>query len=359
MSSYQNRNTSRSLNSNQPYDDSHIYVNIDIDSRTSSVSSENSTLGTANISKSIPIIMQAEHYHLIVDRFEINGRMLPLFIFNPNENYTVRITSGGINYDVNLIHVNNQGLTVSDIGYYYYYNYQDVIDIINTAFVTASGLAGVTAPFFTWDTDSQKFTIFADASTFNRTTGGTDYISFNIPIYRLFPAYSYDYIGAEFYRLRMFDNHNNIFTPSGTTPPYGVPPLPVAEMEFIFLKDQFSVVDKWNPVDSIIFVSNKISLKETFASISNVNQNNSNAGTLAILTDFKLDAVSSGDPRKTLIYNPSIYRLLDLYSSSPINTIDISVYFTDKLTNQLNPIRIFKGDRISIKLLFQKKELYE
>ena len=181
MSSYQSRNTSRSLNSNQPYDDSHIYVNIDIDSRTSSVSSENSTLGTANISKSIPIIMQAEHYHLIVDRFEINGRMLPLFIFNPNENYTVRITSGGINYDVNLIHVNNQGLTVSDIGYYYYYNYQDVIDIINTALVTASGLAGVTAPFFTWDTDSQKFTIFADASTFNRSTGGTDYISFNIP----------------------------------------------------------------------------------------------------------------------------------------------------------------------------------
>jgi hypothetical protein len=352
MSSYQLRNTSRATQSNSAYDDDHIYMNIDIDSSTSSGSTENCTLATANFSKSIPIVMQAEHYHLIVDRFEINGRMLPIFIFNPNKTYTVRIRAGGNNFDTNLIHVNNQGLTSNDIGYYYYYTFQSVLDIINTALATSATAAGVDTPFMTWDTDSQRFTIYATMADYGPLGA---LISFNIPIYRLFPAYDYiTTVGSNFYQLNIKDNFNNTFASSGTVPPYGFPPLP-ANVSYYFLRDQFSVVDKWNPIDSIIFVSNKISLKETFASISTVNQSNTNAGTLAILTDFKLDATNSGDQRKTLIYNPSIYRLLDLYSSSPLSTIDISVYFTDKDSNQLNPIRVFEDDKISIKLLFQKK----
>lgn len=367
MSSYQTRNTRRAPQNDSPYDDQHVYVNIDIDSATGAASTENTTLATANVSKSIPIIMQSSHYHLIVDRFEIDGRMLPLYIFNPLETHTVRLRYLGIDYDVNLIHVNNQGLAPSDIGFYYYYTYQDMVDVINTALASAYALIPgnpAVAPFMTWESTSQRFRIYGAADFYNLAVVNPIEIMFNVPIYKLFPAYSYNNNGDGFYRLNMNDNFNNIFTatlaPGGAVPPYGAPPLPAAApSNYIFLEDQFSVVDKWNPIDSIIFVSNKISLKETFASISNVNQNNTNAGTLAILTDFKLDAINSGDPRKSLIYNPSIYRKLDLYSSSPINTIDISVYFTDKETNQLNPIRVFEGDKISIKLLFEKKEIYK
>lgn len=355
MSSYQQRNTQRASQANAPYDDEHIYINIDINESTGTPSTENSVLATANVSKSVPILMQSSHYHLIVERFEIDGRMLPLFIYNPLQTYTVRIYFDGTNYDTNLIHVNNQGLKPSDIGYYYYYNYQAVLDIINTALNTSATNAGLSSPFITWDTDAQKFIIYASTTEYGEAGA---LISFNIPVYKLFPAYDYIHTnGSSFYQLNIKNNFNNIFSTTGTTPPYGSPPLVTGE--YYFLKDQFSVVDKWNPIDSIIFVSNKVSLKETFASIATINQGNTNAGSLAILTDFKLDASNSGDPRKSLIYNPSIYRFLDLYSSAPINTIDISVYFTDKETNQLNPIRIFKGDKISIKLLFKKKDIFD
>lgn len=367
MSSYQLRNTKRATQSNSAYDDNHIYVNIDINSLTSPPSTENTTLATANVSKSIPIVMQAEHYHMIVDRFELNGRMLPLFIWNPLETYTVRIvTAAGVNFDVDLIYVNYQGLTPLDIGYYYVYTFNHMVDMINNALKTAAVNAAIgSVPWIQWDSEAQRFSIWGSRLEFSQTfVLNAARIGFSTSLYKLFPAWTYDHTpGSDFYLVRFIERYNNVYyynTPAGAAEGLVLSTLPSTTTAYLVMKieDEFSVVDKWNPIDSIIFVSNKISLKETFASINNIDQSNTNAGTLAILTDFKLDVSNSGDQRKTLIYNPQQYRKIDLYSSAPINTIDIAVYFTDKETNQLNPIRIFEGDKISIKLLFEKKEIF-
>lgn len=358
------RNNQRARFSDAPYDDSHIYVNVDIDYNAGYIASEDSSYAQTRLSKSVPIVEQAENYHLIVDRFEINGRMIPLFIWDPTKTYTVRIVdSAGTNFDVNLVYVNNMGLSPSEIGYYYVYTFNHMVDIINTALATAATAANVSVPWVVWDSTSERFRVYGLSSEYDQTAVVNPVrIGFSTEIYKLYPAFTYDHVkGSNFYLIRMYERYNNIVywkDPTGGGAALGIIPtlLPTADDNYIFVEDEFSVVDKWSSIDSILFVSNTISLKETFTTIASSNPDSTNASTLSILTDFKLDGANSGDCRKTLIYNPAQYRLLDLYSSKPITSIDISVFFTDKNSNKLNPIRLFNGDKISIKLLFQKKE---
>jgi hypothetical protein len=61
--------------------------------------------------------------------------------------------------------------------------------------------------------------------------------------------------------------------------------------------------------------------------------------------------------KPTLIYNPTAeYRFFDLYSSTPLKNIEISVFWRST-SGKYIPLLVSSGGSASVKILFQKKKL--
>ena len=74
-----------------------------------------------------------------------------------------------------------------------------------------------------------------------------------------------------------------------------------------------------------------------------------------ILTDFQILTTNGTEARSYAQFFPSgEYRLIDLTGTTPLNNIDIQVYWQDKF-QQLYPLYINPLDSLDMKLLFRKK----
>ena len=125
------------------------------------------------------------------------------------------------------------------------------------------------------------------------------------------------------------------------------------------MKQQAVGTSYWNPAKGLVFTSNAIPVKNTYTQINNQFQDESNATSLGILIDFKLNIDNSLDQRKQLLYVPQQnYRRLDLYGTTPLRTIDIQIYWADLFGN-LYPLRIPRAQEANIKLLFIRKSYIE
>ena len=217
--------------------------------------------------------------------------------------------------------------------------------MVNTALAAsfaaiAAPPAGSAAPYMVWDTDAQKFSLYAQKAFYDLALANPIEIRFNYAVYNQFPflAYSVDNEGS---LLLVRDYNNNTETIGGT--------------DFLFLKQQGIGVERFNPIKSILFISNTIPVKNTFTELNNTQPDNSNASSLGILTDFKLDISNNSlGQRKHLLYVADNYRWLDLYGNTPLRTIDVQVYWAD-LQRKLYRYRIPLGDEGSMKILFRKK----
>jgi hypothetical protein len=146
------------------------------------------------------------------------------------------------------------------------------------------------------------------------------------------------------------------FPSSGTTPNW-----------VIITQDYASTSTLWSPIESIVFTSTLLPLQNEQTAPPNV-LGTGNIGQSAatsqsafspIITDVALDL--SSDPsgyRKMIYYSPvAEYRMADFQNSKQdIRSIDIQVYWKNRLDNQLYPISMFNLSSVSIKVMFRKKE---
>ena len=122
----------------------------------------------------------------------------------------------------------------------------------------------------------------------------------------------------------------------------------------------------WSPVESLVFISNLLPIQNEQTAPPNVygtgNIGNSSATAPSafqpIITDVANDL--SLDPyayRKMIYYAPvAEYRMADFQNSkAEIKTIDIQVYWKNRLNNQLYPLSMYNLSSVSIKVLFRKK----
>ncbi len=338
--------------------DDHIYIDIDINYDPSNITTEASTPSNYKSTKTESIIRNPSEYHLTVDRFVIPGYLLPSMIFNPIHPGTVVLEwSGapGVHSTVDLVYTPHNTLQPWQEGYYYLYDFQHWADMVNTALATAhAGLAGAPGPslppYIVWDTDAQKF-IFYGQKAYYDMSGAHIKVFFNTPIYKLLPfmPYADDYANLPapgvhgYYQLLFKDYKNNTES--------------ISAVDYLAIKQQANGASYWQPVKGLIFISNTIPVKNTYTSLNSNNPQNSNSNSLGILIDFKIDASSALDQRKTLIYVPGQnIRKLDLYGQTPLKTLDIGVYWTD-LDGELHPLRIPSFESVNIKLLFIKKKI--
>jgi hypothetical protein len=121
----------------------------------------------------------------------------------------------------------------------------------------------------------------------------------------------------------------------------------------------------WSPIDSIVFTSNLLPLKNeqnappNSLGSGNLGTNSTSQSAFApIITDIALDL--SADPngyKKMIYYAPAAeYRMASFQNSKvDIRSIDIQVWWKNRLDNQLYPLQMYNLSSVSFKLMFRKK----
>jgi hypothetical protein len=277
--------------------------------------------------------------------------------------------------------------------YYYIYNYQDWITMVNTALYSAHILlvshvrallptdAFVTAtplpqpPFLQIDLTTLTCVLNADAAWYDTNVPtGTASIYFNTRLHQLFAGlptfflgystdtYAFpgtavpDVIGDRNFQIKTNNNnYSNTLSVNnnGTT------------QKYIQAFQEINSVGLWNPVAAIVFTSTTLPIHPTLTSPPKIYNNNSTglvgAGTTNltnILSDFEIAISNTNQYRPELSYAPpGEYRLIDMYSNSNLSKIDLNVYWKDRYGN-LKPLRLQPGCSASVKLLFRHKHFY-
>ena len=261
--------------------------------------------------------------------------------------------------------------------YYYIHSYKSFINMINTTlrslYTSLPLVAGhFNPPYLEWDNTSCVATLYADTYYFDLNGNMNSFtglagrsrkfeIYFNSRLYQLFstlPATYTNATGDLNYRLDIFGDASN-------TSKLPVNDANGNDMYNVALSQEISTVAVWSPIESIVFTSNSLPIHPSLSAIPRVitSGNPSVMGSgqpniLNILTDFQLAVSGSNQFRPEISYVPQgEYRLVDMFSNSNLNRIDLQVYWRDK-TGLLHRILLYPGCSASVKILFRHKGFY-
>lgn len=336
-----------------------------------------------NVTKTLPILDNCSDYYCSVVRFDIPLDDVPLYIVpiipnQPDNNktiYTVGYTFSGIKYAENVQYVpdNNiilpagyQNQSYMKINpYYYVYTYNNLLNSINNTFddlFAISGLSGVlpsgtVAPFITFNQETQLFFFTVPELMLPNASGGVDVDIFvNSPLQTLISSFQFSYNSpgnqpyGEDYKFILGDYVDNT-----------VVTYPGATGNYIVFKEEYNTLQNWITLRKILITTNSIPIQSEFVpTFNNDGVQNSNAGSLNILTDFtpQIETIA-GQSRTVAYYVPtSQYRLIDMKAHRPLYNIQLRILWQDKFGN-LYPITIGPTQEASIKIAFLKKSLYK
>ncbi len=360
-----------------------IYYDIDI-LNTDFQQTEKNTQIEFQETRNSPFIDKAEDYFMSIVRFELSDTStLPVFIpeIEPNQEdinktiYQLSLTNNvGTSGIITVIYVpftaDQQIFPQSPVGrqqentpYYHVYNYNQFLKAINIAFINAldalypGGIpTGVTPPFLEIDPVTKKLSLYALASAYYTLDSTKIKININAPLKRLLNSFQFVDFGFgnpafplpyTFYLDSMFQHGNVVKLDVG-----GASLVPYFKMT-----SQDLDIVTWNPISSVVFTSSYMPVSPTNTSTPSVILYNSgnNRNTASIVTDFQVNITADNSYRQNLLYSPtSEYRLFSLFSSQPLNSIDIRVWWKDKF-GRLNPLTNPGGAFANMKIMFRRK----
>lgn len=252
-----------------------------------------------NETRTNPIINNSGDYYLSIVRFSLDTYNLPNIIceIQPNQgDPDLSIYSVTLEYDDGLggitpstqVYIDwipqNQNAVVplppsatnnkfqENTSYYYCYQFQYFLSLLNTAFATAlaslvantgggaSPIALAEQPVMTWDTTSQSAILQAQESFYDKSQVAKIKIYFNPPLFALFNSFPSLYFGTgsnvslgRNYQMVIanFAGVNTILLPTN-------PVAPAVQTIWTQMFQEFSTIDTWSPVASIVFTSNTI-----------------------------------------------------------------------------------------------------
>jgi hypothetical protein len=367
--------------------------------------------------RDIPILKNTEDYEVAIETFKIDTKTLPVFIPTIREGYTTetiytvavefRIPTQEEDNDRQYLSSQNvqfkpqdETLSVPSIlengnidyssGYYNIYNFEFFIVLVNNALrmamnhavntlnaLTDNSYSDTSCPYFIFDKATGLISLYAPVAGFNRDLGKYATIHLNKPLYRLFnslpfvlkSATYYDLdadpiiqgvtillppVTQQFYSINMqnfgaanvesVDDPPQIDGTTGTTP-----------RNYYVVYQDYSTLDTWTPVDSLVITSNTMPVKSSMRSaqhsyIDGVQTTRGSAdGTEFEITDFKAGSYTNG-----VIYNPSEKRWINMNQRSELKRVNIEVFWRNKLNNALVPLKLNSGGSFSLKFVFRK-----
>jgi hypothetical protein len=376
----------------QPY---HVYLDLDFINNDVESGAQPHPLVFEETRNSPFLEGDCSNYFCSIARFSImTGGSLPVFIprmdmTSTDVNKTVyKVTLGyaGTSVTQNVEYSQNSGSTSTllygntppnsnsptSTSYYNIYNYQDFIDMVNYAMQTAwtnvcsqnvPTLNGTIAPFLEFDPSTNKCTLNAQQSVFDITYAGgiiPATLVFNSRLMELFVGFQNIFMqyGGDLNYALVIKNRNgaNLSTVKNGT----------ATTIYVQMYQEISSVPLWNPVASLVFCSSMLPISPTQTSTPTVISNQSdnltssgdNSNLANQLSDFELAIQDANQYRPIILYAPaSEYRLIDMFSGSNLNRINIQVFWKDQFGN-LNPFLLDPGCAAHIKLMFRRKDFY-
>jgi hypothetical protein len=290
---------------------------------------------------------------------------------------------------------NNQALSLTDITsqYYWIYNYNTFMNMVNLALLNAfwglngasynssngvlnpplTNMSGTTlatyeAPTVSWNLSNATVLVQADNNAFNQVVLANKkpiYLYFNQAISTLFdtipyvfpsvppesPLYSYinfqTSFGAGLYIVSTYDKTGAVTKNYTAIQQY----------------QQNTTAGLLNPIQSIVFsstllpvVMENVGLPLILNGTSSSNiVVGSSANVFPIVTDFQVPVNATSAYLSDISYVPSgEYRLVDLYGESPANQIDIQIFWKDQY-GLLHPFYVGSGCSGNLKIMFRKK----
>jgi hypothetical protein len=118
----------------------------------------------------------------------------------------------------------------------------------------------------------------------------------------------------------------------------------------------------WNPVRQLLFttalmpITNElVATPAVFNSNLALDNDDANNNFSPIITDLEVPLTRGDETKPTVNYSPQAeYRLIDLQSNSPINSIEISIFWKD-VYGGIHQFLLEPGCSASLKILFRKK----
>ena len=350
--------------------------NLYVDIKVSNLGESRGIPMEFNQTKTEPLLDNPSDYYLSLVRWKVPAFDFPLLIFpiqnnqaNPNlSQYSITFETATDTYQFFLFFTNRGSFPPplnaipeqKNTFYYFVYEYQHIVDIVNHAFqmchdnVTGKP-AGSTPPFMIYEPDKRLFSIIAQELQY-----GVDITPTPIPPADPTTQPTYDADIKIFFNFKLFELFNGLpvktFPSSTVTDGKDAQILVTNTGNNIFsatelqITQQFSGIAYWTPVKQVLFTTSLLPVKSEYTSISGNSYKK-------ILTDFEPIADSQADIRETLQYFPQgVYRLIDMTGTTPLFKIDLKVSWIDVKGNEYNafvpPFQQFTG-----KLLFQKRSL--
>ena len=233
-------------------------------------------------------------------------------------------------------------------------------------------LAG-SAPPYAYDTYDQNL---ANTAGF---TGRVIKLYMNTPLSNLLNSFPTVFQGNQQFQLTtgtedmlVVYNNQNQNTSGGSRPTYPLTPVAssVSAIPQIILPQEHSTTILFSPISSLVFSTSLLPVQNTLLSkpaifnfydgvtSSNLRSSGNNNVTAPVLTDFELQGATGTSSQTRITYTPTAeYRMLDLRGTTPVNAVEVSVFWKDKYSG-LHRSNLAAGCAASIKILFRRKDFY-
>lgn len=366
-----------------------IYYNISIPGKFFNIPSSN----TFNIIPAIyqeqlnqSIIENPRDFYMSIVRFTIPTQSIPIFIFVPqpfpnmNQNlgiYSVTLEYNGVfspqtffTYFSTTPNIDSPmkptatNIFWSRTPYYYVYNYNTFLKMMNNAlaiaFAALPGAPPTVAPFLTYDPASQLLAVVAPKAFYDLALPIPVKIYFNSPLQRFFGGIPYifysinDPLGRDSQFLIQDLKNNTYLLPNATLLP---PPEPIT---YLIMYQNYNTLSDWNSFKTLQIVTNLIPIKNEYTPSSQNLQNTSGiVNLLGIVTDFEPILQNGAESRTSIQFQlTGPYRLINLTDLNPLTKMDISVFWTDELLNRYL-LYVPEGELLTMKIVFIKKSTFE
>lgn len=340
-----------------------------------------------NETRNAPFLMNPSLWHLSIVRFSVDTvGSLPLFIpqvqlgqLDPNlliYSFTLKYKNYEYQQYINFqpqdlsVPVPPAPLVFQDLttSYYFIFSYQRWAYLVNqslAAAVTAlsnlaiaggDALPSLNPPFIQFDPDGGKCVINADVLGYDKTLAQPIEIYMNSPMRSLFAGFETDLMGygtvtnGKNYRLSLYNMYGtNILN------------LPTYNAIQAF-QDYTSLGPIGCAVSSIVFTSTLLPVSATYTALPKIFNSNStvfldtvNNNFTNMITDLEIPLANGSEYLPSIYYAPQgEYRLMNMTSNQPLNSIELRVYWRDIYGN-LHDLQIGSGCSASVKIMFRKK----
>lgn len=257
-----------------------------------------------------------------------------------------------------------QDLTSS---YYYLTSFQRWVYLLNQTLETAvtqlsllaiaggDALPSLNVPFLQYDPDSGKLALNSDVLGYEQSLANPIQIFVNSPLYTMLAGFEAELQG---YNVTNGKNYYiNIYNMRDTN----ILNLPTYNAIQTF-QEYASLGAIACPVQSIVFTTTLLPVVPTitntpkvFNSDSQFFTNTTNNNIINTLTDFEIPLTHGNEYLPSIYYAPQgEYRLVNMTSNQPINSIELRVYWKD-VFGGLHELLLASGCSANIKIMFRKK----